>query len=88
VRDLKPLEGEWRISALTVDGNAVPASVAASTRILIDGDRFRTESPEATYEGEFMPDEDRRIVCTQRRGLSESRRQAASIGRCRRMSCF
>ena len=27
--------------------------MTANSRILIDGDRFRTESPEATYEGVF-----------------------------------
>jgi uncharacterized protein (TIGR03067 family) len=31
----------------------MPAAALAASRILIDGDRFRTESPEATYEGVF-----------------------------------
>ena len=31
----------------------MPASALTASRILIDGDRFRTESPEAIYEGIF-----------------------------------
>jgi uncharacterized protein (TIGR03067 family) len=56
VEQLRSLEGEWRIARLEIDGNAVPPAVVESSRILIDGDRFRTESPEATYEGIFTID--------------------------------
>ena len=31
----------------------MPAAALQASRLLIDGDRFRTESPEATYEGVF-----------------------------------
>ncbi len=31
----------------------IPASALGASRVLIDGDRFRTESPEAIYEGVF-----------------------------------
>jgi len=56
VQDLRALEGEWRFADLEVDGQAVPASMLGASRILIDGDRFRTESPEANYEGVFIID--------------------------------
>ena len=48
VGGLRALEGEWQVASLEIDGAALPA---AGARILIDGDRFRTESAEATYEG-------------------------------------
>jgi uncharacterized protein (TIGR03067 family) len=56
VEQLRSLEGEWRIARLEIDGNVMPAAIIAHTRILIDGDRFRTESPEGTYEGIFAID--------------------------------
>jgi len=56
VEQLRSLEGEWRFARLELDGDAVPKAMFASSRILIDGDRFRTESPEATYEGIFTLD--------------------------------
>jgi uncharacterized protein (TIGR03067 family) len=56
VAELKALEGEWRFEALEIDGTAVPAGMSDASRLLIDGDRFRTESPEATYEGVFTID--------------------------------
>ncbi len=56
VEQLRALEGTWTFVRLEVDGDAVPAAALRSSRILIDGDRFRTESPEATYEGTFIID--------------------------------
>jgi uncharacterized protein (TIGR03067 family) len=56
VQDLRALEGDWRFTSLEVDGRAVPAGLIAESRVLIDGDRFRTESPEGTYEGVFTVD--------------------------------
>jgi uncharacterized protein (TIGR03067 family) len=56
VDQLRSLEGEWRLARLEIDGNALPATVTEHTRILIDGDRFRTESPEGTYEGRLAID--------------------------------
>ena len=56
VQSLRALEGEWTFASLEVEGQAIPASMLGTSRILIDGDRFRTESPEATYEGEFRID--------------------------------
>jgi uncharacterized protein (TIGR03067 family) len=55
VEQLRALEGEWRIARLEIDGNEMPTAATAA-RILIDGDRFRTESVEATYEGIFAID--------------------------------
>lgn len=56
VEQLRALEGTWEFASLEVDGGAVPPGAIASSRLLIDGDRFRTESPEATYEGVFNID--------------------------------
>lgn len=56
VEMLRTLEGTWGFESLQIEGNAVPAGATASSRILIDGDRFRTESPEAVYEGVFTID--------------------------------
>ena len=53
---LRSLEGTWGFRSLEVDGNALPGSMLTSSRILIDGDRFRMESPEADYEGIFTID--------------------------------
>jgi uncharacterized protein (TIGR03067 family) len=51
VDHLRALQGEWRFVGLQVDGNDVPASMYGHSRILMDGDRFRMESPEANYDG-------------------------------------
>ena len=56
VEQLRSLEGEWRFARLEIDGNEVPRALFESSRILIDGDRFRTESPEGDYEGVFTLD--------------------------------
>jgi uncharacterized protein (TIGR03067 family) len=56
VEQLRALEGTWTFERLEVDGASVPPEAVASSRLLIDGDRFRTESPEGTYEGVFNID--------------------------------
>jgi uncharacterized protein (TIGR03067 family) len=56
VEQLRALEGTWIFESLEVDGGPVPPAAMSSSRILIDGDRFRTESPEAIYEGVFNID--------------------------------
>ena len=56
VETLRALEGTWSFERLVVAGNTLPAAALAASRILIDGDRFRTESPGATYEGVFNID--------------------------------
>lgn len=53
---LRAMEGTWAFHTLEIDGQAVPSSMTAASRLLIDGDRFRMESPEAVYEGLFIID--------------------------------
>ena len=36
----------------------MPEAMGTQMRLLFDGDRFRTESPEANYEGAFTIDVD------------------------------
>lgn len=52
-KTMRALEGTWAFETLEIDGTVIPASALAQSRLLIDGDRFRTESPEATYDGIF-----------------------------------
>ena len=56
VEQLRALEGEWAFVSLEVDGTAMPTPSLGSARMLIDGDRFRMDSMEATYEGIFNID--------------------------------
>ena len=56
VEHLRRLEGEWAFQSLEVDGLKIAAAMLASSKLLIDGDRFRMESSEATYEGVFNID--------------------------------
>ncbi|MFO0934152.1 MAG: TIGR03067 domain-containing protein [Planctomycetota bacterium] len=56
VETLRALEGTWAFERLTVDGQDVPAAMTGTSRVLIDGDRFRTEAPEGVYEGIFNLD--------------------------------
>lgn len=53
VEELRNWEGTWEFVDLEVDGFSMHASSLRSSRLLVDGDRFRIESPEATYEGIF-----------------------------------
>lgn len=53
---LRSMEGTWAFHSLDVDGNSMPAAMLINSSLLIDGDRFRMESPEATYEGVFTID--------------------------------
>ncbi len=53
---LRNMEGTWRFLSLEVDGQTLPFAMLGESRMLIDGDRFRMESPEATYEGIFTID--------------------------------
>ncbi|HWA11209.1 MAG TPA: TIGR03067 domain-containing protein [Opitutaceae bacterium] len=56
VAQLRALEGTWVFERLETDGVALPAAMLGTSRVLIDGDRFRTETPEAIYEGVFNID--------------------------------
>ena len=51
VEQLRALEGEWRFGSQEVDGVMMSAAALSRSRLLIDGNRFRMESPEAIYEG-------------------------------------
>jgi uncharacterized protein (TIGR03067 family) len=53
VEQLRSLEGAWSFESLEIEGNHIPAEGLRGSRLLIDGDRFRMESPEANYEGVF-----------------------------------
>jgi hypothetical protein len=49
VEQLRALEGMWLFTSLEVDGSELPAPAFRSSRLLLNGDRFRMESKEATY---------------------------------------
>lgn len=50
---LRALEGEWHFDSLEIDGTDTPRTMLGASALLIDGDRFRMASPEATYDGRF-----------------------------------
>jgi uncharacterized protein (TIGR03067 family) len=56
VEHLRGLEGHWTFASVEVDAAAMPVAMMSSSRMLIDGDRFRMESPEGIYEGIFTID--------------------------------
>jgi uncharacterized protein (TIGR03067 family) len=56
VEQLRALEGEWRFDNQRLDGVVMPAKALSGSRLLIDGDRFRMESPEAIYDGRLAID--------------------------------
>jgi uncharacterized protein (TIGR03067 family) len=56
VEQLRALEGTWSFASLEVEGHPMPPATLATSRLLIDGDRFRTETPGAAYEGIFNID--------------------------------
>ena len=59
VERLRSLEGTWAFRTLEVDGEKMPIAALGESRLLIDGDRFRMESPDANYEGVFDIDIER-----------------------------
>lgn len=56
VEHLRGLEGQWAFRSLEVDGLKMAATMLGGSKLLIDGDRFRMESSDATYEGVFNID--------------------------------
>src|SRR4051812_49338703 len=56
VEQLRALEGEWAFDSLQVDGSDMPRAMIAASKLLLDGDRFRMESPEGNYDGRFTID--------------------------------
>lgn len=63
VETLRSLEGTWEFESLEVAGNAVAPELLQNSKILIDGDRFRSESVGSIYEGIFLIDVEPKI-CT------------------------
>ena len=56
VQQLRVLEGTWAFAGLEIDGSSMPPAAMQLSKLLIDGDRFRFESPEGNYEGIFNID--------------------------------
>lgn len=47
VEVLRGMEGTWAFARLEVEGQTIPAAAVNGSRLLIDGDRFWAQSPEA-----------------------------------------
>jgi uncharacterized protein (TIGR03067 family) len=56
VEQLRALEGTWEFDSLEVDGRPMAEPMLESSRILIDGDCFRSEMGGTSYEGVFNID--------------------------------
>jgi uncharacterized protein (TIGR03067 family) len=56
VERLRSMEGKWAFQSLEIEGQKMPAGMLGASCLLIDGDRFRMESPEADYDGTFQID--------------------------------
>ncbi len=56
VQQRRALEGQWSVVSLEIDGAQMPVPPFPAAQLLIDGDLFRMESPDATYEGVFNID--------------------------------
>ena len=50
---LRHLEGTWGFKSLMVGPNTIPTAMIAGSKIVMNGDRFNTLSPEGDYLGEF-----------------------------------
>ena len=61
VETLRSLEGTWEFETLEVAGNSVAPDMLHDSKILIDGDRFRSESAGSIYEGIFLIDVEPKI---------------------------
>ncbi len=61
VETLRALEGTWAFESLEVAGQHVSKEMLSTSRILIDGDRFRSKSAGSIYEGIFVIDVEPRI---------------------------
>ena len=56
VSQLRGLEGTWEFTSLEIEGSTMPKPTFGTSRLTIDGDLFRMDSPDATYEGVFNID--------------------------------
>ena len=54
--DAELLQGTWRVAALQMDGQEMPAGMLAAARIVLEGDRFQSLGMGATYEGTLTLD--------------------------------
>ncbi len=61
VETLRSLEGTWTFESLEVAGNSISPELLMGSKILIDGDRFRSESAGSIYEGLFLIDVEPKI---------------------------
>ena len=50
---LNNLEGTWGLKSLEIGGNSIPGGLLTNSKIVMNGDRFNTLSPEGNYLGEF-----------------------------------
>jgi len=50
-QEIEKLQGTWRIVALEVEGNKMPSSAVAGSKIIVKGDNFTTIAMGATYAG-------------------------------------
>lgn len=53
---LRALEGEWTFTSLEIDGASIDAPSFATSRLLMDSDRFRMASEGLDYDGVFTID--------------------------------
>ena len=56
VEQLRALEGTWEFDSLEVEGRPMAEAMLKSSRVLIDGDCFRSEMGGTRYEGVFNID--------------------------------
>ena len=50
-QELKKLQGSWRVTALDMDGQKLPAAMLEGACIVVEGDRFKSLGMGADYEG-------------------------------------
>jgi len=50
-QDLDRLQGAWKVTALEVDGQQMPAEMLAGSNIVVQGDRFTSNGMGFVYEG-------------------------------------
>jgi uncharacterized protein (TIGR03067 family) len=51
-----PLDGDWNVVALEVDGQRMPAGMLEAAHIVVEGDRFQSLGMGAVYEGTLKLD--------------------------------
>jgi uncharacterized protein (TIGR03067 family) len=56
-KEIAKLQGTWRVTALEVEGQNMPADALAEGRIIVKGDTFVSLGMGATYEGRLEVDD-------------------------------